>query len=58
MRGSRASRRPSPRKVKERVSRPMQVAGTQTSCGDELIALSESYKRVAGYDKERLKSQA
>ena len=25
---------------------------------EELIALSESYKRVAGYDKERLKSQA
>ena len=23
----------------------------------ELIALSESYKRVAGYDKERLKAQ-
>ena len=24
---------------------------------EELIALSESYKRVAGYDKERLKSR-
>ena len=25
---------------------------------EELIALSESYKRVAGYDKERLKQKA
>ncbi len=25
---------------------------------EELIALSESYKRVAGYDKERLKTRA
>src|SRR4029077_15690638 len=25
---------------------------------EELVALSESYKRVAGYDKERLKSRA
>jgi 5-methylphenazine-1-carboxylate 1-monooxygenase len=25
---------------------------------DELVALSESYKRVAGYDRERLKNQA
>jgi hypothetical protein len=24
---------------------------------EELIALSESYKRVAGYDQERLKAQ-
>ena len=25
---------------------------------EELVALSESYKRVAGYDKERLKARA
>ena len=27
-------------------------------CREELVALSESYKRVAGYDKERLKTPA
>ena len=37
MRGSSASRRPSPKKVKASVSTAMQVAGTQTRCGAALM---------------------